>query len=104
MPPAPLLWLVIFGIVISQISLLQFVLDRWWPHVGAMPHVLELTVIWGADGVSVGVQNNSLGILVSPTSVADLRAILGHSGAPEGRRLDQAFDFRRFQMNLGTTF
>ena len=36
--------------VFFKISLLQFVLDRWWSHVVAMSRVLQLTVISGADG------------------------------------------------------
>ena len=64
---AHLLWLVVFCMLFVQMSLLQFVLDRWWPHEVAMSRVFELTVISGEDGVSFGFQIASFGMPVAPT-------------------------------------
>ena len=89
-------------------SLLQFVLDRWWPHVVAMPCVLQLMVISGADGVSFGAQNVKCVIwhvcCAHSGTLRDHRAIQGHFGAQEGRRWDPGMDFYRFRMYLGNTF
>ena len=65
MPLAPWLWLVVL-LMFFPISLLQFVLDRWWLHVVATSRVLQLTVISGADGVSFGTQNVLFGMFFAP--------------------------------------
>ena len=70
MLPAPLLWLVVFFMFSLQISLLQLVLDRWWPHVVAMSRVPGIS---GADGISLGAQNVLFGIPLRP---------LWHPGGP----------------------
>ena len=41
--------LLLFDCLFLPKSMLQFVLDPWWPHVVAMTCVLQLTVISGAD-------------------------------------------------------
>ena len=86
-------------------SMLQFVLDRWWPHVVGMSRVLHLTVIWGADGVSCGAQNVLFSMPERPLwHPGGHRAIQGHFGAQEGRRWDPGLDFCRFRTDFGTTF
>ena len=55
-------------------SLLQFGLDRWWPHVVAMSLVIQLTVISGAGGGSFNSQI---------ASFVPLRPVW-HPGGPSG--------------------
>ena len=64
-------------------SLLQFVLDRWWPHVVAISCVVQLKVISGVGGVILNTQNALFGMLVA---LGDHRAIQGHLGAQGGIR------------------
>ena len=64
MPPAHLLWLVVSWTFFRSF-LLTVVLVRWCPDVVALSHVLQSTVIFGADVVSFQGQNMSLGMLVA---------------------------------------
>ena len=63
MPPAPLLWLVVF----FNVFLLIFVLVRWCPDVASMSRVLLFTVIWAANLPSFGAQTLPFGMLVAST-------------------------------------
>ena len=48
-------------------SLPQFGLDHWWPHVVATSRALHLSVLSGAGGVSCGAQNMSLSMSAAPS-------------------------------------
>ena len=48
----PYFGLLFFGCFFVVMSVLHFVLDRWWPHIVVVSLVLEVTVISEQDGVS----------------------------------------------------
>ena len=89
MPPALYFGLLFCGCVFKNMPLLQFVLDRWLPHVGALSRVLQLTVISGTDGVSFSAQNVSFSMPVAPTlapwgTIRQFRGTLEHKKGDGG--------------------
>ena len=77
-------------------------LVRWCPNVVSMSCVLQFTVIWGAEVVSFGAQNVSVGI--NFCTLGHHRAIQGPLGAQEGIPWGPGFDFCRFWVDFGTAF
>ena len=97
MPPALLLWLVLFC-WFFLIYLLNFVLDRWWPDVVSLSRVLQLTVFSRADVVSFGARNVSSHMPAAPTlapwwTIERTRGTWKHKKGDLGVRAWISFDF-----------
>ena len=88
--PAPFLWLVVFWISFSNF-LLKFVLVRWCLDVDSMSRVLQFTVIWGADDVSLVPKTCCLACLLRP-----LWHLGGPSSDPGGLRSTRRLGFLLF--------